>query len=126
MRKAGLILGIVGGLAAGFLGIKWLSDANADKAALDLMRSVGMAAEIDKIITAGYVLLVSAVLGFVGGFMALKGKGKIAAVLMIVGAIAPVIFEPRALVFTFILLVGGLVSFFAKPDAEARASSAGV
>ena len=126
MRKAGLILGILGGLAAGFLGMKWLSDANSMKEMIGTVRSLGAdTSEIDKIITAAYLLVGSAVLGIVGGVMALKGKGKIAGLLMLVGVIAPAIFAPKSLVFTCILLVGGLVSFFAKPDAETRASGAG-
>ena len=125
MRKAGLILGILGGLAAGFLGMRWLSDANSMKEMINTVRSIGVdTTEIDKIITAAYLLLGSAVLGIIGGVMALKGKGKVAAVLMLVGAIAPVIFAPKALTFTCILLVGGIVSFMAKPPAGAGAMGA--
>jgi hypothetical protein len=126
MRIAGLILGILGGLAAGFLGMKWLSDANSMKEMVGAARNLGIdMSELDKTITAAYILLGSAVLGIVGGVMAFKGKGKIAGLLMLIGALAPAIFAPKALVFTIILLVGGLVSFMAKPNAEARASGVG-
>lgn len=126
MRIAGLILGILGGLAAGFLGMKWLSDANSMKEMVGAARNLGIdMSELDKTITAAYILLGSAVLGIVGGVMAFKGKGKIAGLLMLIGALAPAIFAPKALVFTIILLVGGIVSFMAKPSAEARASGAG-
>ena len=120
MRMAGLILGILGGLAAGFLGMKWLSDANQMKELTDLIRTAGIdTSELDKTITAAYLLIGSLVLGIVGGVLAFKGKGVIAAVLMLIGAILPAVFAPKALVFTCILLIGGLVSFFAKPQQTA-------
>ncbi|HKS42514.1 MAG TPA: hypothetical protein VJX74_18015 [Blastocatellia bacterium] len=126
MRIAGLVLGILGGLAAGFLGMKWLSDANSMKELVGAARNLGVdMTELDKTITAAYILLGSAVLGIVGGVMAFKGKGKIAGLLMLIGAIAPAIFAPKALVFTCILLIGGIVSFFAKPAADARATGMG-
>lgn len=126
MRIAGLILGILGGLAAGFLGMKWLSDANATRELITAARNLGVdMSELDSTVNAAYILLGSAVLGIVGGVMAFKGKGKIAGALMLVGAIAPAIFAPKALVFTCILLIGGIVSFFAKPDAQVRASGMG-
>ena len=126
MRIAGLVLGILGGLAAAFLGMKWLSDANDMKAMIGAARNLGVdMTELDKTVTAAYILIGSAVLGIVGGVMAFKGKGKIAGLLMLIGAIAPAIFAPKALVFTCILLIGGIVSFFAKPAADARATGAG-
>ena len=126
MRIAGLILGILGGLAAGFLGMKWLSDANDMKEMVGAARNLGIdMSELDKTVTAAYILLGSAVLGIVGGVMAFKGKGKIAAILMLIGALAPVILAPKALVFTCILLIGGIVSFLAKPAADARVSGMG-
>ena len=116
MRKAGLILGILGAIAAGFLGMKWLSDANSMKELIGFARNVGVdTSELDRLVMAAYMLLGSAVLGIIGGVMAYQGKGKIAGILMLIGAIAPAILAPRALVFTCILLVGGLVSFMAKP-----------
>lgn len=126
MRIAGLVLGIIGGLAAGFLGMKWLSDANNMKEMVGAARNLGIdMTELDKTITAAYILLGSAVLGIVGGVMAFKGKGKIAGLLMLIGAIAPAIFAPKALVFTCLLLIGAAVSFFAKPAADARAAGMG-
>jgi len=120
MRIAGLILGILGGLAAGLLGMKWLSDANQLKELADFVRQTGGdTGDLDKLVTAAYVLIGAMVLGIVGGVLAFMGKGKIAAVLMLVAGILPAIFEPKALVFTFILLIGAVVSFFAKPKVVA-------
>lgn len=116
MRIAGLILGILGGLAAGFLGMKWMGDADSLKASIEAARKLGAnMAELDKMVMASYMLIGAMVAGIVGGILAMMGKGKIAALLMLAGAILPAIWAPKSLVFTCILLLGGIVSFFAKP-----------
>jgi hypothetical protein len=116
MRILGLILGILGGLAAGWLGMKWMGDANSLKTSIDAARKMGVnMAELEKLITAGYILIGSMVAGIVGGILAVMGKGKIASLLMLAGAIVPAIWAPKSLVFTCLLLIGGIVSFFAKP-----------
>jgi len=115
MRIAGLILGILGGLAAALLGIKWLSDAASMKELIGAARNIGVdTAEIDKLITSAYFLLASGMLGIVGGVLAFKRKGKIAASLMLAGVVAPALFAPRSLVFTWLLLVGCMISFLVK------------
>lgn len=58
-------------------------------------------------------------MGIAGAVMTLKDKGKIGGMLMIVGAVAPAMFVPKSLVFTFILLLGGIVSLMAKPKPAA-------
>jgi hypothetical protein len=116
MRILGLILGILGGLAAGFLGMKWMGDANHLKASIDFARKMGVnMAELDKMATASYMLIGAMVAGIVGGILAFMGRGKIAAVLMLAGAILPAIWAPKSLIFTCLLLLGGIVSFFIKP-----------
>jgi len=116
MRIVGLILGILGGLAAGALGMKWLSDAHQMRELIGAAREFGVdTGELDKLIIAAYILLAAMVMGIIGGVLAFKGKGKIAAGLMLVGALLPVVFAPKALVFTFLLLVGGAMSMLAKP-----------
>ncbi|HMG06565.1 MAG TPA: hypothetical protein VK581_13980 [Chthoniobacterales bacterium] len=116
MRILGLILGIFGGLAAGFLGMKWMGDANHLKASIDFARKMGVnMAELDKMATASYMLICAMVAGIVGGILAFMGKGKIAAILMLAGGILPAIWAPKSLIFTCLLLLGGIVCFFVKP-----------
>ena len=119
MRSAGLILGIIGGLLAGMLGMTWMRDANRMRELIETAKSLGVdTGEMDKLVIAAYILLAVMVVGIVAGVLAFRGKGKIAAPLMILGAIAPALFAPKALVFTFILLLGGLLSFAAKPKVK--------
>jgi hypothetical protein len=42
MRVAGLVLGILGGLAAGMPGVKWLSDASEYRAQIEAARDLGV------------------------------------------------------------------------------------
>lgn len=115
-----MILGILGGLIAGFLGMKWMGDADSLKASIEAARKLGAnMADLDKMVTASYMLIGAMVAGIVGGILAMMGKGKIAALLMLAGAILPAIWAPKSLVFTCILLLGGIVSFFAKPKSAA-------
>ena len=119
MRIVGLVLGIIGGLLAGMLGLTWMRDANRMRELIDAARNLGVdTGEVDKLVIAAYILLAVMVVGIVAGVLAFRGKGKIAAPLMILGAIAPALFAPKALVFTFILLLGGLLSFVAKPKVQ--------
>ena len=119
MRIAGLILGIIGGLLAGMLGITWMRDANRMRELIETAKSLGVdTGEVDKLVIAAYILLAVMIVGIVAGVLAFRGKGKIAAPLMILGAVSPALFAPKALVFTFILLLGGLLSFAAKPKVK--------
>lgn len=125
MRITGLILGIVGGVVAGLLGMIWLRDYYSMKdqleAAASLSQAVGgdVTAQLQQLVTAAYLLLGSLLLGIVGGILAFMGKGKIAGPLMLLGALLPAIFAPKALVFTALLVIAGVVSFFVKPRRQA-------
>ena len=67
----------------------------------------------------GRILIGSMGAGIVGGILAMMGKGKIAAILMLAGVIVPAILAPKSLVFTFLLAIAGIVCFFVKPKQAA-------
>ncbi len=116
MRIAALILGILGALASGFLGSRWLSDYNENKELLAAAAKMGAdTGDLDKVVMGAYILLVAAAVSLVGGIMTLKGKGKIFGPLMILLALSPVAFKPEALIFTSLTLIGGILAFLAKP-----------
>ena len=119
MRITGLVMGILGGSAAGFLGMTWMNDAHKMKAFITTARTLGLdTGEVDKLIIAAYVLLAAMFIGFIGSVLAFNGKGKIAAPLMILAAVAPVLVVPKAFVFTFLLLIGGVLNFLVEPKAQ--------
>jgi hypothetical protein len=100
--------------------MKWMGDAESMKGQIELARKMGVnMAELDKMLTASYMLIGAMVAGIVGGILAMMGKGKIAAVLMLAGPIVAAIWVPKSLIFTCFLLLGGIVSFFAKPRQSA-------
>ena len=120
MRITAVILGILGGLMAAFLGIKWLSDANEMREMIQAIQSAGGdTSEIDSIVNGGYCLIAALVFGIAGAVAVLKDKGKVAGALMLVGALLPAVFAPKALVFTFLLLLGGIFAFLAQPKTRA-------
>ncbi len=116
MRIAGLVLGILGGLAAGLLGMKWLSDASELSQQIALAQSMGVdTGDITRLKIAAWLLVTAMVLGIAGGVMALLGKGKPAAGALLAGGLAPVFFAPVALIFTWLLVAGGVCSALSKP-----------
>ncbi len=118
MRIAGLVLGILGGLVAGLLGMKWIADANELSREIQAAQALGVdTSDVSRMVTAGWLLVASLALGITGGVLAMLGRGKPAAGLLLAGGVAPVIFAPVALIFTWLLVVGGVCSFWAKPRA---------
>jgi hypothetical protein len=64
---------------------------------------------------AALFLLVGAALGLLGSLLVLVRRGRQAAVLMIVGALGPVIFKPIAIAFTGLLALTALLSLAVRP-----------
>lgn len=116
MRIAALILGILGGLASGGLGSKWLKDANEAKELLAMAAKAGAdMSEMDSLIMGAYLLMITAVVSIAGGVMAFKGKGKPAGIAMIVFALSPLLFKGAAVIFTSLTLIGGILALRSKP-----------
>ncbi len=113
MRIVAFILAILGGLLAAALGVTWLSDASDLQDQIALAEAAGFS--IDSMITAAYLLIAALFLGITGGVLALMRKGKIAAPILIAAAVLPALYEPKSLVFSFILIIAGLFALGAKP-----------
>jgi hypothetical protein len=135
MKITALVLGILGGLAAGALGAKWVADINspAGKQALAMAdsplvkRSPLLREEVKRLkaaSTAGYLLLLSLGLGIAGGILTLRNKGKIGGAMLLVGAVLPAVFAPMTLIATFLLPIGAVFAFVAKPPRQAQAAAA--
>ena len=114
MRKAALVLGILGGLIAGGLGFKWLSDFGAmTDAQRQMAQMMGQADQLQSMGIAGILLLGSLLAGIVGGIMAVRGRLLVGGIVMLAGGIVPLIYASQAIVFTAVLIAGGVVALVA-------------
>ena len=114
MKKTVLILGILGGLVAGWLGMKWLGDigglSEEQKMAAQMM---GQGDELQAMGVAGILLIGSLVAGIAGGILAYRGRLQTGGVLMLAGGIVPLFFAKQTILFTSLLIAGGVVAFLA-------------
>lgn len=117
MKIATMILGILGGVAAAGLGFKWMSDINANAAILQMAEAMaGNSAEVSQfksLQTAAYLLIGFGVLSIIAAIMVGKLK-KISAGILVIAAVVPAIFAPQSLIFTFLLIIAGILAFFVK------------
>ena len=118
MKKTALVLGILGGLVAGGLGMKWLGDigglSEEQKMAAQMM---GQGDELQAIGVAGILLIGSLVAGIAGGILAFRGRMQTGGVLMLAGGIVPLFFAKQAILFTSLLIAGGVIAFLAHRKA---------
>lgn len=141
MRIAVLILALLGGVAEGFLGFKWLSDAAKNEKMLKQLEELGAAfekegidknkgvdmignlggqsnfseklAEYKKLVKAAYCLAGGAILALLTGILVFARvvPGYVGGILLLLCAIVPAVFEPKTLVFTCFVVLAGLLSF---------------
>ncbi|MBX3146806.1 MAG: hypothetical protein KF785_08535 [Gemmatimonadales bacterium] len=109
MRNAALILGIVGGLIAGALGMKWL----ADYGQLNELQRLAGGEQLRNFGIAGLLLVGSLAAGVAGGILSFRRKFLAGSVLMLAGAILPLLFTRQAILFLLPLLAGGIVAALA-------------
>jgi hypothetical protein len=113
------VLAVVGGVAAGFLGLSWVSDAGKARELLKRAEELGVAkealAEVRAHETAGYLLIVSMLAAFGATAASWRGMNKVAGGVLIGAALVPAVFAAKSLVFTILLLVAGGLSFTVKP-----------
>jgi hypothetical protein len=124
MRAAVLIVGILGALAAGTLGFLWYQQKNSPEAQLvELLRTKvdkidekGKAAlaEYDRLVMAIWFLFAAVPLGIAGAILGFTGRGLAGAALMLLAVIGPTVLVPKSLLFTSVLIIAALLSFFVK------------
>lgn len=124
MKFATLILGILGGLAAGFLGVKWIGDL-AQLNELQVAMAQSMGTDIGGMRVAALLLLAGSVAGIVGGVLAFRGKFLVGGVIMLAAGVLPVMFASQAIIFTLLLMIGGVVALVAhwKTGAQRTATA---
>lgn len=117
MKTTVIVLAILGSLASGFLGINWINSLSALGGMSELERATAhsMAAaqgqSLDKMGTAALILVIGALVGLVGAFLAMKNKFSLAGGLLVGAGILPVLFQGKAVVFTALLIVAGALAF---------------
>jgi hypothetical protein len=125
MRIAVLVLGILGGIAAAFLGASWLSDYEDSRELIEAAQALGAdASGLQSLVIAAYFLLSGLATGIAGGVLAFKHRGRVAAGLMLVSVVGAAIFAPKSLVFSCILALAAVFAFFVKPRAAVRVAQA--
>lgn len=129
MKIAVTIIVILGALASFILGVTWLSDFNDYKTEMaavnEMSTEINSDPEISKALqevetlrNCAYALIACAIIALVTVF--LIGKiGKIAAVIILAAGIVPAFFSPMSLLFTSLLVIGGILAFFVKPKVQA-------
>jgi membrane-bound ClpP family serine protease len=124
MRTAVLIVGILGTFAAGALGVLWFLDKNSPEGLLleamrnDLLRlgpnAVSELQRWDRHVMAIWFLFGAVPLGLGGAILGMNGRGICGAVLMFLAVLGPAILDWRSLVFTFVLIIAGILCLFVK------------
>src|SRR5262245_52077809 len=124
MRLAVLLLGLIGSVAAGTLAVWWYVDMNTpeghllealrQRAHLLDARAVQELHAWDRHVIAIWFLFAGIPLGVAGAILGYKGRGFLAAALMFLAVLGPAILDVRSLIFTFILIVSGILCLFVK------------
>jgi hypothetical protein len=128
MKIAVVVLAILGALASGFLGMKWMGDLSAlgNMSELERMAAQSIAAaqgqSLNKMGAAAFILILGALAGFAGAFFTLKNKFALAGGLLLGAGVFPVLFQPQAVFFTSLLIIGGALAFFKHSKNKATAS----
>jgi hypothetical protein len=135
MKIAVIILGILGSLALGGLGGKWVSDYEDNKAQIrslgKLAASLGSKSSdveaaikgVERLKTAGYIMMVMALVGLAASV--LVGRfGKLSGAALLVGAGIPAVLAPLSLVAGFLLVIAGILALFVKTAPSAAPGAA--
>jgi len=111
-----IVLSLLGIAACAFLGLNWLGDYNKSRDVIDALAAAGTdVAEVKNLGRSAYALLLGSVVSLAAIFMVLKTKGKPAAAILLLAGIVPAVFAPKALVFSFLLVLAGGLAFLVRP-----------
>ncbi|MBX3706794.1 MAG: hypothetical protein KF911_09155 [Pseudomonadales bacterium] len=114
MNKVMLALGVLGGLIAGGLGVKWLGDIGALTDEQRMMaQAMGQGDQLQSMGVAGLLLVGACVAGIAGGVLAFRGRLMVGGGLMLAGGILPLFFASQAIIFTGVLIAGGVTALAA-------------
>jgi hypothetical protein len=123
MKIAALVLGILGAIATAGLGSKWVSDYNDNKALIDSLSKVSASigggdnpalAELNRTKNAGYLMIVFGIAALGAAALVFK-QSKAAGGVLVAAAVIPALLAPKSLVFSFFLIIAGVLAFLAKP-----------
>jgi hypothetical protein len=125
MKIAVIIVGILGALALGALGSKWVTDYNDNKQAVvglaKLAHSLGGKGNeveeaikgVERLKTAGYLMMLFALVSL--GASVMVGKlGKISGGALLASALIPAVLAPASLLAGFLLIIAGVLGLFVK------------
>jgi hypothetical protein len=125
MKHAIIILGIIGSLGALGWGLKWFSDYAEFKSELLEKNNYGMnsyrsevnsaVADYERTGQASCFLIIGSLVSIAAVLM-MKKLGKLSALILLTAALLPVIFVPRTIVITSILLLAGILIFIFKSE----------
>ena len=128
-----VVLAVIGAVGALFLGFIWITDYNEVKGLVGLARAIDEAeggpmaskfAELKRLVAAAYLLVIGGLVG-IGAAIAFKADkidAKLAGMIFVACAAIPGILAFRSLLFTFLLIVAGLLALKAAGKAGAAAA----
>lgn len=141
MTRGIIIMAIVGAVGAGLLGLKWLSDARGSSAAMrqaeeiteqlkqlsansgvDISPNIELADEAyaswRNTVRAAWLLVIGAIASGTAIYFLHKGKldKRPAAATWLASSLLPAFFAPVSLVFSFMLVVAGGMTFMNQPE----------
>jgi hypothetical protein len=130
MKQAIMILGIIGSLGTFAWGLKWFSDYSEFRYDMpeknrSLINAISphevntAISDYEKIGQASYFLMIGSLFSVIAVLM-LKKFGKLSAFILLTAALSPVIFVPRSIVITSILLLAGILIFILKAEKPQR------
>ena len=131
MKIAALVLGLIGAILVAGLGAKWVSDFDKNKETIAQLEKFSGAlggaghqamAQLESTRRAGYAMIPLGLLALAASVLVLK-RSKPAGAVMIAAAVIPAVFAPSTLIFSFFLIIAGVLALLAKPKPGVAAAA---